>query len=135
MVCFSLFFFLMIRRPPRSTRTDTLFPYTTLFRSGSVTVAGGDGSTVVRMPDGVEGRVTGRASAASFSVGTDGKGRGHVLSGQVQVGRGGDMRRFAAGAMFAHAPGRPPHQVGYTGAHATHDADAPAEAHFADTPN
>src|SRR3546814_14472719 len=28
-----LFFFLMIRRPPGSTRTDTLFPYTTLFRS------------------------------------------------------------------------------------------------------
>src|SRR3546814_13837361 len=28
-----LFFFLMIRRPPRSTRTDTLFPYTTLVRS------------------------------------------------------------------------------------------------------
>src|SRR3546814_15553086 len=32
--CF--FFFLMIRRPPRSTRTDTLFPYTTLFRSAAV---------------------------------------------------------------------------------------------------
>src|SRR3546814_4139102 len=30
---YALFFFLMIRRPPRSTRTDTLFPYTTLFRS------------------------------------------------------------------------------------------------------
>src|SRR3546814_3450795 len=30
------FFFLMIRRPPRSTRTDTLFPYTTLFRSGPI---------------------------------------------------------------------------------------------------
>src|SRR3546814_7078824 len=29
------FFFLMIRRPPRSTRTDTLFPYTTLFRSAT----------------------------------------------------------------------------------------------------
>src|SRR3546814_8522250 len=28
-----VFFFFMIRRPPRSTRTDTLFPYTTLFRS------------------------------------------------------------------------------------------------------
>src|SRR3546814_12166259 len=28
-----IFFFLIIRRPPRSTRTDTLFPYTTLFRS------------------------------------------------------------------------------------------------------
>src|SRR3546814_2642844 len=37
MLCVDLsdcvFFFLMIRRPPRSTRTDTLFPYTTLFRS------------------------------------------------------------------------------------------------------
>src|SRR3546814_11286559 len=31
--CYVFFFFLMIRRPPRSTRTDTLFPYTTLFRS------------------------------------------------------------------------------------------------------
>src|SRR3546814_21055865 len=30
---FLFVFFLMIRRPPRSTRTDTLFPYTTLFRS------------------------------------------------------------------------------------------------------
>src|SRR3546814_19323347 len=32
---FFIIFFLMIRRPPRSTRTDTLFPYTTLFRSAS----------------------------------------------------------------------------------------------------
>src|SRR3546814_1099898 len=32
---YSCFVFLMIRRPPRSTRTDTLFPYTTLFRSGT----------------------------------------------------------------------------------------------------
>src|SRR3546814_8216293 len=33
---FVFFFFLMIRRPPRSTRTDTLFPYTTLFRSAAL---------------------------------------------------------------------------------------------------
>src|SRR3546814_10244297 len=33
LLCIVFFFFLMIRRPPRSTRTDTLFPYTTLFRS------------------------------------------------------------------------------------------------------
>src|SRR3546814_2082715 len=32
-------FFLMIRRPPRSTRTDTLFPYTTLFRSAVIAPA------------------------------------------------------------------------------------------------
>src|SRR3546814_12358905 len=38
---FLCFFFLMIRLPPRSTRTDTLFPYTTLFRStGHHQVAG-----------------------------------------------------------------------------------------------
>src|SRR3546814_16676027 len=30
----------MIRRPPRSTRTDTLLPYTTLFRSGDVALPG-----------------------------------------------------------------------------------------------
>src|SRR3546814_4180183 len=36
------FFFLMIRRPPRSTRTDTLFPYTTLFRSLAGLVAQGE---------------------------------------------------------------------------------------------
>src|SRR3546814_15306890 len=33
-----LCFFLMIRRPPRSTRTDTLFPYTTLFRSWGLSI-------------------------------------------------------------------------------------------------
>src|SRR3546814_20744812 len=33
LLSFFLFFFLMFRRPPRSTRTATLFPYTTLFRS------------------------------------------------------------------------------------------------------
>src|SRR3546814_15254019 len=36
-VCF--FVFLRIRRPPRSTRTDTLFPYTTLFRSAQDALA------------------------------------------------------------------------------------------------
>src|SRR3546814_11875462 len=39
-----VFFFLMIRRPPRATRTDTLFPYTTLFRS---TEAGAHGPIVL----------------------------------------------------------------------------------------
>src|SRR3546814_12640500 len=34
-----MFYFLMIRRPPRSTRTDTLFPYTTLFRSARLPAA------------------------------------------------------------------------------------------------
>src|SRR3546814_5660806 len=39
-----VFFFLMLRRPPRATRTDTLFPYTTLFRSPKeVAATVGDG--------------------------------------------------------------------------------------------
>src|SRR3546814_9399019 len=41
----SIIFFYMIRRPPRSTRTYTLFPYTTLFRSGDDSIiADGDAS-------------------------------------------------------------------------------------------
>src|SRR3546814_20908820 len=37
----------MIRRPPRSTRTDTLFPYTTLFRSPLASLSSGDNNGFV----------------------------------------------------------------------------------------
>src|SRR3546814_10203532 len=51
----------MIRRPPRSTRTDTLFPYTTLFRSGLAALGVGDeegpGGEVLRRPGEVDGVV------------------------------------------------------------------------------
>src|SRR3546814_11616833 len=40
----------MIRRPPRSTRTDTLFPYTTLFRSSRL-----HGATVEALPEPADG--------------------------------------------------------------------------------
>src|SRR3546814_19383751 len=46
---FYLFFFLMIRRPPRSTRTDTLFPYTTLFRSVHVDSAAVKSCTILAL--------------------------------------------------------------------------------------
>src|SRR3546814_472242 len=56
----SFFFFFMIPHPPRSTRTDTLFPYTTLFRSRKRRsepplparggAAPGDGAAVLRLP-------------------------------------------------------------------------------------
>src|SRR3546814_9350524 len=53
----------MIRRPPRSTRTDTLFPYTTLFRSGCRLVLLGAGDPVLelgfgRLADPFPGRVS-----------------------------------------------------------------------------
>src|SRR3546814_8114408 len=51
----------MIRRPPRSTRTDTLFPYTTLFRS----VIGGLAAARIRPPDNAQegGQRNGRHDA------------------------------------------------------------------------
>src|SRR3546814_1238776 len=69
-------FFLMIRRPPRSTRTDTLLPYTTLFRSWN-------SAGVVRGNDAVEGN---RRRAAGDQVGDDAGGamrqigRAHVCT-------------------------------------------------------
>src|SRR3546814_9965742 len=46
----------MIRRPPRSTRTDTLFPYTTLFRSPN----GSGKSTLLKLLAGIRRPTTGR---------------------------------------------------------------------------
>src|SRR3546814_10956352 len=54
-----IIFFCMIRRPPRSTRTDTLFPYTTLFRSlrveeGSLGMGVGHLEKPAALPPGVQ---------------------------------------------------------------------------------
>src|SRR3546814_8920847 len=43
----------MVRRPPRSTRTDTLFPYTTLFRSRLPVLVGGTGLYIRTLLDGI----------------------------------------------------------------------------------
>src|SRR3546814_4632893 len=69
---FVYFFFLMIRRPPRSTRTDTLFPYTTLFRSlfEKVVVVGHDVVPVaLRNPGTRPGCGGGLAAPASRAIG------------------------------------------------------------------
>src|SRR3546814_12974178 len=94
----------MIRRPPRSTRTDTLFPYTTLFRSRAVVE---DGQAVAAFEldlhaIGVPGRsaVAGRGRQVTDDGGQDGIGRGgaggkrHRRDHGVRVGveaRGGDV--------------------------------------------
>src|SRR3546814_4140565 len=59
----------MIRRPPRSTRTDTLFPYTTLFRSPGRTGRGRCGD----QRDGVGGA----HPSAYLPLGAAGRYRGH----------------------------------------------------------
>src|SRR3546814_4599752 len=70
----------MIRRPPRSTRTDTLFPYTTLFRSAELRMerppdgiglddgAGLPGEKVDRMRGMVPQQVIGPAARLSLGV-------------------------------------------------------------------
>src|SRR3546814_5276056 len=65
MLFFSCFFFLMIRRPPRPTRTDTLFPYTTLFRSKIVRNT--DAHAVLTVPGSRVGMIV-RAKAALSKV-------------------------------------------------------------------
>src|SRR3546814_1539297 len=59
-------FFLMIRRPPRSTRTDTLFPYTTLFRSDHLHLDAG--LVDVPRPGGVARKVEDAAVAAALDL-------------------------------------------------------------------
>src|SRR3546814_8330480 len=80
----------MIRRPPRSTRTDTLFPYTTLFRSAAVPAADDDVTVVGRAAvdqDHVAGfEVDAVDAGGKLGVvapgGADGVGRGMCRTGQ-----------------------------------------------------
>src|SRR3546814_11251611 len=89
------FFFLMIRRPPRSTRTDPLFPYTTLFRSSRLILMSAvhepvtltrdvigvliPQGTKVELPEGARAQIT-QALGGSFTVQVEGHqiGRAHV---------------------------------------------------------
>src|SRR3546814_5769010 len=63
------FFFLMVRRPPRSTRTDTLFPYTTLVRSAGQPAAVVDIIGVEQILPGVEIIVIADRADRPFAVG------------------------------------------------------------------
>ena len=69
---------------------------------GTVTVAGAPGASVaVRMPDGVAASVAGAGSAASFTVGPNGRASGHVLTGSAAITRGGTARTFDGGEMWS----------------------------------
>src|SRR3546814_12597197 len=71
----------MIRRPPRSTRTDTLFPYTTLFRS-SLVEEHGAGVTVLE--------------AGAPGWGASGRNGGFCCLGGAKLGYDVMMRRYGA---------------------------------------
>src|SRR3546814_7409181 len=82
----------MIRRPPRSTRTDTLFPYTTLFRSVRGRLAGAGESHLARVLLGVVHEVLQRLELAVL-VHHEGVGRvvEHIDDGEI-VGLVADVR-------------------------------------------
>src|SRR3546814_619976 len=65
-----MFFFLMIRRPPRSTRTDTLFPYTTLFRSFHALISILKASTPRRPPSPPSSRRKRKGLRQQFGLGS-----------------------------------------------------------------
>src|SRR3546814_13449904 len=124
------FFFLRFRRPPRSTRTDTLFPYTTLFRSGQhpprldlgielPDVAAGNDAAVPRHHRREEhvlaGEVTVDGAFGDAGLGGDGIHRHRAVAGVgEEVGRRGDDRRalrrgcFAAGLVGGTSGGAVP---------------------------
>src|SRR3546814_9104975 len=86
----------MIRRPPRSTRTDTLFPDTTLFRSGRV--------ASLKLAQGVEGRgwrfVEAQALQITARIAQSGLAHEGVLSCPVQ----GLQKARCWGADIRHSP-------------------------------
>src|SRR3546814_15591593 len=79
----------MRRRPPRSTRTDTLFPYTTLFRSTGIDLAGGSSAVAVTLADAltVQGGVNG---ATGIFLG-DGTTQVLDLAGPVNIQSNGGL--------------------------------------------
>src|SRR3546814_13891397 len=84
-----VFFFLMIRRPPRSTRTDTLFPYTTLFRSSLRSPSEGRDHVEEPAKPALLARLLERALAAVFDAGIGHAGRGDAVL-LIDVGQADD---------------------------------------------
>src|SRR3546814_12648659 len=94
----------MIRRPPRSTRTDTLFPYTTLFRSagdpaGRTRSTGGDAADP-RRTRGTDGAIV----ADTDSISARGAGHGKSSSDSVQSSSGVELDFIAARIASAVKP-------------------------------
>src|SRR3546814_820758 len=91
-VCFC-FFFLMIRRPPRSTRTDTLFPYTTRFRSDRVRWRFTVTDTGIGVPMAIRNRLFEAFEQADVSLGRryGGTGLGTTIAKGLAEAMGGSI--------------------------------------------
>src|SRR3546814_14617157 len=105
MTFFICVFFLMIRRPPRSTRTDTLFPYTTLFRSfhqGRHQVDDGDFHAAQAQP--IRGLEPEQAAADDDRIAARIRGREHGID-IVHVAERDDAGQVLAGHRDAEGSG------------------------------
>src|SRR3546814_21175475 len=80
--CIFCVFFLMIRRPPRSTRTDTLFPYTTLFRSIEIVMLNDNADTSLETMR--QAAAAGTAVAIRLKDYAAGKGRSEEHTSELQ---------------------------------------------------
>src|SRR3546814_15862737 len=94
----------MIRRPPRSTRTDTLFPYTTLFRSRRthdvddlIKMVGGP-PLVIKLLEGTQGigvvLAETKKAASSVIEAFYGLGNNILIQEYIKESRGTDIRAF-----------------------------------------
>src|SRR3546814_2770054 len=85
MFCDIFIFFLMIRRPPRSTRTDTLFPYTTLFRSCEIDAGliGRVGQGLNWINDPIDGTSNFAAGESPFGILVALAENGNILAGWI----------------------------------------------------
>src|SRR3546814_17595025 len=99
-----MIFFLRIRRPPRSTRTDTLFPYTTLFRSVEPT----DGRDVPAYLTDRRGQAAeGSGAVVEANPETDGEGGGGRCHGDPFLAR--EPAWLAVRAATVPRPAMPSH--------------------------
>src|SRR3546814_1535400 len=88
----------MIRRPPRSTRTDTLFPYTTLFRSITI---GPDNNSLV----GLQQAINASDSGLTASIIQDTGGARLVIKGETGAAQGFTIDGSAGLEAFEFGPG------------------------------
>src|SRR3546814_17763002 len=96
----------MIRRPPRSTRTDTLFPYTTLFRSTLRSEAGGDrrvDQILAWLSEEFDGLILFDEAHAMGGV-AGGEGRFGTTAGSQQGIAGGELHNRVTRARVIDAP-------------------------------
>src|SRR3546814_21042291 len=101
------FFFLMIRRPPRSTRTDTRFPYTTLFRSAVAMLASDGRNMVSETTDSALTRISVRRHGGVLAEESMGGHPGRQAQKSPRSGLRGRNKRRSAPFLADRAPDSP----------------------------